>query len=119
MKNNTKEVIVTDGYCSLDNYSTRVDDKTSPGYNSSYHVCPINLNEDVTATNIDHFTTNEFIINSFNEGTNAILKGSDDEVLIETINGFKQEIYDAREGNDKSEVIDEEDMVKYLNKQNM
>ena len=117
-KNGTKEVIVTSGYCTLDNYATRVEDSSAESYNSSYHACPINLNEDITKANINNFTTNEFIINSFNEGTKAILAGSDDEELKETINGFKQEIYDSREENTKkSHTIDEEDMIQYLKQQ--
>jgi hypothetical protein len=116
----TQEVIVTDGYCSLDDYATRVDDKSAIGYDAStYHACPINLNEDITTANIDNFTTKEFMINSFNEGVKSILTRSDDEVLIEIINRFKEEIYNSKDGSDITHIINESDMIKYLKKQVM
>lgn len=119
-KNNTQEVIVTNGYCKVDDYSSRVDSKNDPAYSSSsFHACPINLNEDITKANIDHFTTNEFIVNSFNEGVDAILAGSDNKRLKESVEGFKKEIFDARENKNKSTRIDEEDMIQFLKKQNI
>ena len=38
----TKDVVVTDGWCLLDDYSTRVDERLT----NSYHICPVNINID-------------------------------------------------------------------------
>ncbi|SFV75368.1 hypothetical protein MNB_SM-3-388 [hydrothermal vent metagenome] len=113
-----KEVIVTHGYCATDDYTTRVDSKEDTSYKSSYHVCPINLNEDITTVNVDHFTTKDFIIDSFNKGTETILQTTTDTKLKQQIQDFRDDIYQTRtKTTQKTQQIDEEDMVQYLKQQ--
>lgn len=127
-----KQVIVTDGYCKVDDYTTKTDDKEL-ATNASYHVCPININEDTPQKEIVHPTTNQFIVNAFNQGTSSILTGSDDKVLTDTIEIFKKEIYQARESFElsleqnttnkkkdiKHDAVSEEDILLYLKKQTL
>jgi len=115
----SKKVIVTDGYCKIDDCDNRTQEKDVSS-SSLYHVCPVNINEDIKNTQeVIHPNVNQFIVNSFNKGTQAILIGSDNELLTKTIDGFREEIYKAREDESKHEVIDEEDMLLYLKKQNI
>lgn len=112
-----KKVIITDGYCKIDDCDHRTQDK-SVASSSLYHVCPININEAIkNVQEVIHPNVNQFIVNSFNKGTQAILIGSDDELLTKTIDGFREEVYNAREDKNKHNVIDEEDMLLYLKKQ--
>lgn len=113
-----KKLIITDGYCKIDDAENRTEDKDVAS-SSAYHVCPVNLNEAVSDTQeVIHPNVNQFIVDSFNKGTEAILIGSDDKLLTKTVDGFRQEIYATRENNEKHELIDEEDMLLYLKQQN-
>jgi len=120
-----KEVVITDGYCSLDSFDTRVDSKNDPDYKESFHVCPVNLvNHDKTYitqsfTDADTYTTKQGIVDSFNYGTHSILIGDINNTLLkDKIIEFKDEIIESRDVDDGNETIKTEDIVSFFNKEN-
>ena len=103
--------VITKGYCSADDFTTRVKDKNSTNYNTNFHVCPIN--EDANATEL---TTGSIIAQALNDGIDAIGMAADDD-MQEDIDAFKREVLSS--SNKSSDAtITEEDIVKYLNEQN-
>ncbi len=102
--NNVKEVIMTNGYCTLDDFSTRIYDKSSPKYNSStYYPCPVNL------------TVDDILVDSFNAGVGAVIVGANtDTELIESVSKFKDEILNDTHSRDSDVKI--ENIVNYLYK---
>jgi hypothetical protein len=79
---NIKNVVMTNGYCTLDDFSTRVTDKNDTKYNPlTYFICPI------------HLTADDVLIDSLNEGIEAIIVGAENDTkIIESVKKFKEEI---------------------------
>ena len=103
--------VITKGYCSTNDFTTRVEEKNSAGYDENFHVCPIN--EDANATEL---TTSSVIADALNNGIDAIGVTADDE-MQKDINEFKAEVL-ASSNKSANETITEEDIVNYLNEQN-
>jgi len=119
-----REVVITDGYCSLDSFDTRVDSKADPRYKDSFHVCPVNLtNTNKTfitqsLTDAEIYTTKKGIVDSFNFGTHSILVGDiNNSNLKDKIIEFKDEIIQSRNNGDDDKIIKIEDIVSFFNKQ--
>jgi len=115
---NRREVVITDGFCTLDDFTTRRDISTT----NIYHVCPIAMRED------DEITATDGLVSSLNEGIATIIAvavGDEHQDLVSSINQFKEEIFDTRESENsdvstenKDLLIDIEDMINYLDNQN-
>ncbi len=109
--NGSREVVVTDGFCTLNDFTSRDDYSTA---NEKYYACPITTDE-----NENEITTTESLVNSFNEGTATIIAvGDNHSELVITINLFKKEISSSNGDNSDKDIIDVNDMVNYLNIQN-
>jgi len=118
------EVVVTDGYCSLESFDPRVDDKIDTRYKESFHVCPVHLvNHDksyITHSLTDgiSYTTKEGIVNAFNDGTHSILVGDINNTLLkEKVKEFKNEIIQTRQNGDEDNEIKTEDIVTFFQEQ--
>jgi hypothetical protein len=118
-KMHTREVIVTEGYCSSNDFSLRESKLTD---NSSY-PCPVS-----TVEGAEQITANNNLIDSLNEGTDAILAVSDNySELATTVQEFRVEISSVNQEDQSNETVDEtipetdidmQDMIEYLNEQN-
>ncbi len=100
--------VITKGYCSLEDFSTREDNTT----NSDYHICPVN--ED---PNTKELTTGAILADALNNGVDAISGAANDDDMQDDINEFKKEVL-ASSGKSSNETITEQDIVNYLNEQN-
>ncbi len=100
--------VITKGYCSLDDFAPREDNKTI----STYHVCPVN--EDANATEL---TTGAILADALNNGVDSISGAANDDDMKDDINEFKKEVL-ASSGKSSNETITEQDIVNYLNEQN-
>jgi hypothetical protein len=108
---NTRELVVTNGFCTLTDFSSRDDISIST---EKYYACPITTN----SSESDITTTNS-LIDSLNEGTDTIIAVGENHLdLVNTINQFKEEIYTIDEDDTTKDLIDVNDMVTYLNTQN-
>ncbi len=113
-----KSTVITDGYCSLDSFVPRVEDKNSTDYDSlSFHVCPVN--EDSNATEI---TTEEVLVDALNNGTDSIGVAADED-MQEDIDEFKCEVLNGVYSNKSCSVslnqdVTNQDVVDYLNNKN-
>lgn len=96
--------LVTNGFCKLDDFTTRVDIKPD----KNYHVCPIESESDITIANV--------LVDALNNGTNTIVAVADDE-MKEDIEEFRNDVLDANHKN-KGEDITVEDIIAYLNENN-
>jgi hypothetical protein len=122
----TRELIITDGYCSTDDFNTREVTLSD----ASYYPCPVTTKEGETPV-----TANNNLVDSLNEGTDAILAVSDNyEELAQTVKEFKIEIsavgddnkvvsdtiitVDTDNANINGTDINMQDMIEYLNEQN-
>jgi hypothetical protein len=111
----TRELIVTDGYCSTDDFNTRIPKFT----NAEYYPCPATQQEDE-----DQITAHEALIDSLNEGTDAILAVADDyKELAQTVQDFKIEVSSLSADGEKNATLFEttinmQDMIEYLNMKN-
>jgi len=103
--------VITKGYCRTDDFTTRVENKTSVEDNNNFHVCPIN--EDANASEL---TTGAIIADALNKGIDSVGVAANDD-MQEDINEFKSEVL-ASSGKSGSDTITEEDIVNYLNEQN-
>lgn len=116
-KTHTRELIVTDGYCSADNFKSRQSQFTD----ASYYPCPVTTQEGK-----EEITTNNNLITSLNEGTDAILAVADNyKELAQSVKDFKIEITAVKKGETSQEdqtiikvEVDMQDMIEYLNEQN-
>ena len=99
---------VTNGYCTLESFETRVDEKPAT---DAYHVCPIT--EDSKTKEI---TTGAVMADALNNGIDSIGVAADDD-MKEDIDKFKKEVLDAS-GKSSDATITEEDIVNYLKEQN-
>ncbi len=114
------EVVMTDGFCSLDDFSTRVADKLDMSYDaSSYYTCPINTNPDA-----EELTVTNVLLDALNESTDAILAASGtNEDLKNSIDEIKCDIFGGIYEEDRCSVdlnqnITIEDIVEYIDEQN-
>jgi hypothetical protein len=126
---NTKEVILTDGYCLTDNFSSRVDDlEKVEGDASEYEVCPVNLSgqdevllpvtQDISVMT-QQISINSSLVENLNSGTESIeIGGVDNTTLLESIRSFKEQIFETREYDDGNETISVEDVINFLNEYN-
>lgn len=103
--------VITKGYCSTEDFATRVEDTNSTEYEDSFHVCP--LNEDGNSTDL---TTGSILADALNNGIDAIGVAADDD-MRDDIDEFKIEVLESS-GKSADEVITEDDIVNYLNQQN-
>jgi len=118
---NMMEVVMTDGFCSLEDFSTRVEDKLDMSYDaSSYYTCPINTDPDA-----EELTITNVLLDALNEATDAILAASGtNEDLKDSINEIKCDIFGGVYEEDICSVdINQnftiEDIVEYINEQNI
>jgi len=104
-----RSTVITNGLCSLTDFSTRVDDIND----TSYHVCPI----DETNSTIET-TTEEILVQALNEGTDTIGAAVSDDVSAD-VEQFKLDILAANgRENDTNTTITIEDIIKYLDDNN-
>ena len=106
-----REVIVTNGFCTLDNFSTRFD---YSDLEREYFACPIS-----TTPNTPEITITNSLIDSFNEGAATILAVSDSNSdLVTSITQFQNEIslQNNTSSNESTSII-REDVVSYINTQ--
>jgi len=114
-RTHTREVVVTDGYCSSDNFETR----ESTLRDASYLPCPVSMEDGEK-----QITANDNLVDSLNEGTEAILAVSDNYTeLATTVKEFRIEISTVGQDGQTGETIvdttiDMQDMIEYLNEQN-
>ncbi|MEA3227575.1 MAG: hypothetical protein U9P38_00720 [Campylobacterota bacterium] len=95
-------VIMTNGYCTLDSFGTRVQEKPQSD-SSKYYVCPVNL------------TFETVLIDSLNEGIEAVIVGAKTDVdLIEDVKLFKEEILGSSYQRDED--ITMSTLLKYFGK---
>ena len=115
----SKQTIITDGYCTADSFSTRVED-----YNATadlvLHACP--LNEDPVS---DELTTVGVLVDILNEGIDSIgaavtedIQVDIDEFKCELVEGVYDENSGVCNGADITQDISEQDIIDYLNAQN-
>jgi hypothetical protein len=102
---------VTKGYCSLTSFKPRVEDTNSSEYEATFHVCPVTEDK-----NTKEITTGAVIANALNNGIDSIGVAADDE-MKKDIDEFKKEVL-ASSGKGADDEITEEDIIKYLNKNN-
>jgi len=106
---NPKSTVLTNGLCTLSDFSTRVDDIND----TAYHVCPI----DETNTS-NETTTEEILVNALNEGTDTIGAAVSDDVSAD-VDQFKLDVLAANgRENDSNTTITIEDIIKYLDDNN-
>jgi len=120
-KTHTRELVVTQGYCNVDNFNSRESFLT----NTKSYPCPVTTQEGE-----DEITTNDNLIDSLNEGTDAILAVADNyKELAQSVREFKIEITATRKDEQQQQnqtqdpiiikvEIDMQDMIEYLNNQN-
>ena len=110
----SNQTVLTNGYCSADSFTPRVDD-----YNVTLYACPIN--EDPTA---DELTTTGVLVDILNEGMDAVAAAVTEDIQ-EDVDEFKCEIlggtYDEDSGCSGADIaldITEENIINYLDSQN-
>ncbi len=109
--NNRRELVVTNGFCTLTDFSTRDNFSTST---EKYYACPITTN-----ANEDEITTTNSLIDSLNKGTETIIAVGENHLdLVNTINQFKEEIHTIDKDDVTKDLIDVNGMVNYLNTKN-
>jgi len=110
---NNRSTALTQGYCSVTDFSTRVDDKNSSDYQLSYHVCPIDENSQTSTTSED------ILVDALNNGSDSIGTALPDDTTKEDVDQFKKDVLKSsgRE-NDTNTTITTEDIINYLNENN-
>ncbi len=106
--NNPRSTVLTNGFCTLDSFATRVDDTND----TSYYICP--LNESNTTQEI---TTENILVQALNDGTSSVGAAVSDEVST-NIEQFRQDIIGSRTNNDTNTTISIEDIIQYLDTNN-
>ncbi|MDF1877376.1 hypothetical protein JHD47_06055 [Sulfurimonas sp. SAG-AH-194-L11] len=107
-----RSTAITNGKCTLNSFSTRVDDSNVTGY----YACPITESSDVNTTDI---TTDEILVNGLNNGLDSIGASVSADVQSD-IDKFKEEILvsSGRSINDANTTITTQDIINYLNSNN-
>ena len=88
--NGVKRTAITDGFCTTDDFATRVADKNASTYDPlTYHVCPV-----TQSAEDDEITTEGLIVDALNDGVEAIsgiatdeMQGDIDEFKCEVLGG--------------------------------
>ncbi|MDQ7043598.1 MAG: hypothetical protein Q9M34_08755 [Sulfurimonas sp.] len=109
-----KSTVITNGFCTVESFASRVADKNSSDYNATtYHVCPID------ETNTTSTTTEEILVSALNDGTDSIGAAASDDLQTD-IDQFKNDVLAAngRSINDANTTITMEDIIQYLDQQN-
>ena len=86
-----KHTVITNGYCTTDDFATRVEDKSAQNYDPyTYHVCPLN-----EATAADELSTETLMVSAFNDGIEAVsavatddMQGDIDEFKCDLLGGY-------------------------------
>jgi len=120
-----REVIVTNGFCTLDNFSTRYN---YSDLDKKYYACPISI-----SSTTPEVTISSSLIDSFNQGVSAIMAVSEENSdLVSSITQFQDEITTGSLDSDSSSdsdasspsdtnsnlnIIDLDDVVSYINTQ--
>jgi len=106
---NPRSTVLTNGLCTLTDFSTRVDDIND----TAYHTCPI----DETNTTVET-TTEAILVDALNDGTDTIGNAVSDDVKAD-IDQFKLDVLTANgRQNDSNKTITVEDIIKYLEDNN-
>lgn len=124
----TKDVILTDGYCLRDNFSSRVSSLTLvAGDTSQYEVCPVNLSgrdevllpvKQGISTMTRQVSINTSLVDNLNQGATAIeVGGVDNSSLLQSVASFKKQIFETREYDDGNQTISVEDVIHFLDAQ--
>ena len=112
----SNQTVLTDGYCTATDFSTRTDEYNSTAVPTLY-ACPLNEDKDA-----DEITTAEVLVDALNEGTDSISAATTEEMQAD-IDEFKCEIlggtYDFDTcSEDITQDVTEEDVIDYLNSEN-
>ncbi len=107
---NSKQTVVTRGYCTAIDFSTRYIPQSSEEYEkpNDYYACPINEVKDE-----EELTVIELLVDVLNEGIDSITSAASEDMQAD-IDEFKEEIKDSS----SSEDITEQDIIDYLNRKN-
>ena len=106
---NPRSTVLTNGLCTLTDFSTRVEDIND----TKYHVCPIDETNSSRET-----TTEEILVQALNEGTDNIGAATSDETSAD-VEQFRVDILAANgRENDSNTTITIEDIIKYLDDNN-
>jgi len=106
---NPRSTVLTNGLCTLSDFTTRVDDSND----SNYHVCPVNETNTTTET-----TTEETLLNGLNGGIDTVGLAVSDDVK-DDVDKFRSDVLAANNReNDANTTVTREDIIKYLNDKN-
>ncbi|MDF1883414.1 hypothetical protein JHD49_05610 [Sulfurimonas sp. SAG-AH-194-C21] len=107
-----RSTAITNGKCTLDSFSTRVDETIAV----DYYACPINESSDVSKSDI---TTDKVLVNALNNGLDAIRASASADVQSD-IDKFIEEVLveSGRSINDVNTRITTQDIINYLNSKN-
>ena len=112
------EVMTTKGYCTLDDFSTRVFSKNDPSFDKdTYYVCPIELSlkEGGTKVAASDYTADKLLIGAFNDAIKTITSDLvSDEMIKEIMVNFLKDLLGIRSLEDGEQEINMEDMIEYL-----
>ena len=120
LMNDTNNTILTDGFCSADSFTPRVDD-----YNATLNACPINEDKDA-----EEFTAVGILTTVLNDGIDSIGGAAASDDITADIDEFKCDIlggtYDEFSGCidsnsteiDTTQEISEQQIIDYLNREN-
>lgn len=112
--NGTKSTVMTKGFCTLTDFTTRVNDMND----STYHVCPIN--ESKTE---DDLTSEGLIVDALNGGFNSISGVATDD-MQESIDEFKCDVLGGTYNSSSCENasldqnVTAQQVIDYLNRNN-
>jgi len=118
LMSDANQTILTDGFCSADSFTPRVDDynvTTIP----TQHACPINEDKDA-----EELTTAGTLVNVLNNGIGSMGGASSSDDIQSDIDEFKCDILDGNYNEfsgcnvDITQEITEEEMIAYLNREN-
>jgi len=105
---NPRSTVLTNGLCTLSDFTTRVDDSND----SNYHVCP------VSETNTTETTTEEALLNGLNGGVDTVGSAVSDDVK-DDVDQFRSDVLAANNReNDANTTVTIEDIIKYLDDNN-
>ncbi|MEA2090866.1 MAG: hypothetical protein U9O83_00680 [Campylobacterota bacterium] len=101
-----KQTALTDGYCTLDSFSTRADDEFAGSY-----ACPVNEEKGA-----DDLTAASILVDTLNTGVDSIIAaaGGDDSDMSDDIKEFKEEI----KGSAGEEDVTLSEIIDYINTKN-
>ena len=110
-----KSTVVTNGICTLYDFSTRVKDENDPKYDNSltYYPCPVNEGNESS-----DITTQSVLVDALNDGVDSIGVAVSDDVK-EDVDKFKKDVLKANDREDDTNTtIAIDDILKYLEDNN-